>query len=318
MPVLLFFIDGLGLGPADPLTNPLLTAAMPHIRRLLGGNSLAGLPLPPFTNEAILLPLDACLGVPGLPQSATGQTTLFTGVNASRLLGRHLHAFPTGILKELLAQQSLLRTLRHAGKKVTSANAYSPDYFELVSQRKQRHSASTLAVLAAGVPLRQDLDALTAGNAVYQDLSNRYLQSRGFAVPEISPEQAGQHLSRIVGNYDFTLFEYFQTDIAGHSRNRQQAEEVLSQLDRFLGSLLSSLDLKRTLVVITSDHGNIEDITNKPHTSNPVPCLLIGAARKQARQQLSSIEQIAPMILRLLTGPQAIPELCLPSDSTHF
>ncbi|HWR41151.1 MAG TPA: alkaline phosphatase family protein [Patescibacteria group bacterium] len=307
MPILLLFIDGLGLGPSDPPTNPLLTASMPQIRCWLEGRPLS-LPSAPYHGaKTTLLALDACLGIPGLPQSATGQAALFTGVNAPRLLGHHLHAFPTGRLKTLLAEQSLLRSLHQAGKAVTSANAYSPDYFEQVARRKFRHSASTLAVLAAGLPLRQDLAALAAGNAVYQDLTNLHLQERGFAVPLISPEKAGQNLAGIVSVHDFTLFEYFQTDRAGHSRDRQWAETILQQLDAFLGALLASLDLSRILVIVTSDHGNIEDITSKPHTLNPVPCLLLGAAREQAAENLDRIDQVAPMIFRLLTGSQTAP-----------
>ncbi|HEY9807154.1 MAG TPA: hypothetical protein V6D04_11335, partial [Candidatus Obscuribacterales bacterium] len=85
------FLDGVGLGAAKA-TNPLAAiAAMPFLAKLLGRPLVAG----QTTHQAQVLcqAIDATLGVPGLPQSATGQTALFTGCNAPAFLGRHQSAF---------------------------------------------------------------------------------------------------------------------------------------------------------------------------------------------------------------------------------
>ena len=94
MGIILIFIDGLGLGLDDPEINPLLTADLSNIQNLLqvGPTQKAvgpGIIRPNWIIKAI----DARLGVSGLPQSATGQTTLFTGVNAPKITGRHINAF---------------------------------------------------------------------------------------------------------------------------------------------------------------------------------------------------------------------------------
>jgi len=102
MPVLLLFLDGVGLGEWDPAWNPFVGARTPTLHRLLG-QPLAGhdrLEL----DGALLIPTDATLGVPGLPQSATGQTALLTGLNAPALVGRHVTAYPTAALRDLLAR----------------------------------------------------------------------------------------------------------------------------------------------------------------------------------------------------------------------
>ena len=97
MSILFVFLDGVGLAPPGP-DNPLSTVPMPHLRELLGG---------PLVLDGVVQianlhysALDACLGVPGLPQSATGQTALFTGLNAPALVGDHVSAHPTAPLRE--------------------------------------------------------------------------------------------------------------------------------------------------------------------------------------------------------------------------
>ena len=44
----------------------------------------------------LVKPVDPKLGVKGIPQSATGQTSLLTGVNAQGVLGYHKSGYPNG------------------------------------------------------------------------------------------------------------------------------------------------------------------------------------------------------------------------------
>jgi hypothetical protein len=306
--VFLLFVDGLGLGESDPQANPIAHPDLVWLTRVAGRPlargewmpavdyhvSLAGRPIP-----ASLAALDAGLGVGGLPQSATGQTTLFTGVNAAALVGGHRNAYPTGRLKELLNSQSMFRRAAEAGRKVTFVNAFTPEYFAMVEQGKLRHSATTLAVLAAGVRLR-DFEDLRRGEAVYQDITNRALQARGYDLPEADPYRAGQTAARIAAGHDLTLFEYFQTDRAGHGRDAADIQRVLRVLDSFLGGLVSDTDLDHRLLILASDHGNIEDTASRTHTANPVPALFLGAAAHETASGLRSLTQVAPAVLACL------------------
>ena len=87
--ILFLFLDGVGLGPADPATNPFAVAHIPNLVGLLGGaRPLAGLERAE-TQRAIFIPTDASLGVPGPPQSATGQAAILTGLNVPALVGGH-------------------------------------------------------------------------------------------------------------------------------------------------------------------------------------------------------------------------------------
>jgi len=179
--VLLFFIDGLGIGtrgPCNPLDN------LPNAA-----------PLAVFQNEAsdpgfdgIVVPTDPRLGVEGRPQSASGQTTILTGVNAPAQLGYHKQGFPNKPLREIIEAHSILRQLRDAGVgPVAFANAYTDGFF---TERPRWISATTAAVEAAGMTFRSIAD-LKNDQAVFMDYTNRVLIERGVEVAERSPRDEG-------------------------------------------------------------------------------------------------------------------------------
>ena len=81
MHFLFLFLDGIGLGHDDPQTNPFVRAKTPALDSLLDGHRMVTGVAPLHTQNASLLALDACLGITGTPQSATGQSALLTGRN---------------------------------------------------------------------------------------------------------------------------------------------------------------------------------------------------------------------------------------------
>lgn len=298
--LLLLFVDGVGLAPAGE-GNPFSRLASPGIVRAVGG---------PLVVESagsgegrVLRPLDAGLGVPGLPQSATGQTALFTGVNAPRLLGRHLTAFPGPSLRAIIQEHSLFLRARRGGLAATFANAYTPGYLEAVDRGERRASVTTWAVRAAGLPLR-GLAELEAGQAVTWDVRRDFFSARGeLALAAIEAIEAGRHLAALAGGYDLTVYETFITDLAGHRRFDLTAEEAVARLDGLLAGLLDHLDPSVTLV-LTSDHGNLEEEGHTLHTENPVPLLAHGP-RAAAFADLESLTQVTPRILEVLGGDGA-------------
>jgi hypothetical protein len=247
------------------------------------------------------VPADACLGVEGLPQSASGQTALLTGVNASKMLGRHLPGYPNEILRNVLRENSVFKRLTEAGLRAAFANAYRPLFFKLKETTRWRLSATTVSMLSAGLPFFST-DQLGEDKCLYHDFTNEALIARGIDAPRRTPDQAGRVLKKISDSYDFTLFEYFMTDRAGHSRDMETALAELRKLDAFVTSLLESIDTENTLLLLASDHGNIEDLSTRRHTLNPVPAIIIGNPdhRAQFSAGLSSLSDIAPAITRLI------------------
>jgi bisphosphoglycerate-independent phosphoglycerate mutase (AlkP superfamily) len=100
--------------------------------------------------------------------------------------------------------------------------------------------------------------------------------------------------------YDYTLFEFFETDRAGHSGDMKQAIAILGKLDAFLGTLFSLAVEMAMLVVLTSDHGNIESLSQYGHTYNPVPFISVGEGAEALRRNVSNLVEVTPQILRVL------------------
>jgi 2,3-bisphosphoglycerate-independent phosphoglycerate mutase len=295
--VLFIFLDGVGLAPPGP-DNPLSTVPMPHLHNLLGGP----LALPVARDASLsrnglaLCALDACLGVPGLPQSATGQTALFTGLNAPALVGDHVAAHPTAPLREIIAEHSFLKQAAEAGARILFANAHSEHFWQMVEAGKLRLGASTLSALAAGAPI-PTLDDLRAGRAVLWDITHEIAAGvLNYELPPVTPQEAGVRLARLAAEYDLVLYESFLPDLAGH--RRAEPEWVLARIDAFLGAILAHRSPETTLV-LSSDHGNLEDTTTKAHTTNPVPLLAVGPAAGHFRDA-KAITDVASKILSLL------------------
>jgi 2,3-bisphosphoglycerate-independent phosphoglycerate mutase len=291
---ILVFIDGLGWGDPDPVVNP-QHAYGGDIFRLPAGNGA----LHPMVSGGWARPLDAVLGVDGVPQSATGQTTLLAGVNAQGILGKHLSGFPNEELREVLLEKSLLKTLTDQGLKARFLNAFRPRFWELSRERQLTLSTTTVANLAADLPFFT-LDDIRAGRSIYQEYTNTELIGRGFDMEPLNAAQAGRILGRASRENDFTLYEYFQSDKAGHSGDFDRICTELSGLDTFMGALLDELaeDLARdTLVLITSDHGNLEDATTRRHTLNPVPLMGWGVGAEQLLASATGLDEVAGAIV---------------------
>lgn len=280
---LLLFVDGVGLRVQAP-DNPVRESVCPALVRLLARSAT---------------PIDACLGVPGIPQSATGQTTLFTGVNAPLYLGRHMEGFPGPSLRNLIAKSNLLLELTRRGKRVRFANGYPAESIEELRNRRFK-SVTTIVSLSCPEALCLRADLL-ANQAVFHDITRFTLRERGYTGPLVTPQEAAEQLIEVTLSNDLTLFEFFLTDIAGHSRDFQQAARVLSLFDAFVEPVLRMAAERDLLVVLTSDHGNIEQMDVHGHTLNPVPLAAVGPGADRLRDGARSLMDVTPRMLRLFT-----------------
>ncbi len=288
--VLLFFVDGLGIGNREPL-NPFhgLEAAEPLA--IFAGES----PQLPFGGR--LARTDPRLGVAGRPQSASGQTTILTGVNAAAATGSHKQGFPNRPLLDIIRRHSIFLQLKRSGiEPITFANTYTQTFFE---RRPRWISATTAAVEAAEMRFNV-LEDLKAGRALYHDFTNGMLIERGEVIKPRTAEEAGEVLAGIVKVNRFTLYEYFLTDRIGHQQDFEGARRIILSLAKMIRALLARLDLTRTTVLLTSDHGNIENLSVRNHTLNDVPTLIWGAQDEELQKKIKSLTDITPSICQLL------------------
>jgi phosphopentomutase len=146
----------------------------------------------------------------------------------------------------------------------------------------------------------RDIDALREERAISADLTGRTWQTiLDLDVPQRTPEEAGTILTRTARQHACTLFEYFLTDKVGHRRVEQSPAELLSDLNRFLGGLLDALAPRRDTLLITSDHGNLEDRSHTQHTRNPVPLVVYGWAAPHF-STARTIQDVTPGIRQAL------------------
>ena len=277
--MLFLFIDGVGLreSAAD---NPLNPEVCPTLCRLIERHSK---------------PIDACLGVEGLPQSATGQATMFTGVNCPKAIGRHCEGFPTPALRAIIESNNLFLQLKKRGRRVRFADAYLIDSADDLAARRFK-SVTTVMALTAPETI-STVDDLVTDSAVMQDITRETIQDRYPDVPVVTPERAAEHLFGVVRDNDFTLFEFFQTDVSGHSLDYMRACLVLRTYDKFLSALVRFTEAAGITLVATSDHGNVEAMTERGHTCNPVPFIAFGPKENFLRDRVNSLTDVTPSIL---------------------
>ena len=243
-------------------------------------------------------PIDACLQVEGLPQSATGQATMFTGVNCAMAMGKHCEGFPGPALRKIIEENNLFLQLKKRGKKVTFADAYLVDSAEELQARRFKSVTTVMALTTPEVILTAD--DLMEDRALMQDLTRETIQDRYPDIPVVTPEDAANHLFGIARAYDFTLYEFFQTDVAGHSMDYARACSVLRTYDQFLSALVRYTDAAGITLLMTSDHGNIEAMSERGHTRNPIPFIAFGPGEADFRAHVKSLVDVTPVILRFI------------------
>jgi len=306
MHFLFLFLDGVGLGPNNPNSNPLALAKMPNLSRIIQGKklileSLGSNGTPIKYEKATLLGLDATLGVDGNPQSATGQATLLTGINISKELGYHFGPWPNTEIRKYLSKYSIFQTLKQRGYKSALLNAYPHSYFERIESGRSLPGAVAMSVLEADIPLKTTAD-LIAGQAISPDFTGEGLRNKLELpdIPVLNLHDAGIRMAQLALQYDFSFFEFWISDYAGHRADMEESCRLMETFDTMLGGLLEEWDENCGLIFITSDHGNIENNNTRGHTTNLVPGLVIGPNEQRCKfaYSLFDLTDVSPSILR--------------------
>lgn len=129
--------------------------------------------------------------------------------------------------------------------------------------------------------------------------------------PGMSAAEVGDATVKAIHDgYDFVLVNFANGDMVGHTGNFDASVEAVETVDKQLGRVLEAADNEGYSVVITSDHGNVEEMckssgeTITSHTTRDVYCFVINEAVTGLED--GGLANIAPTILRLMHLP--IPE----------
>ncbi|HLP18027.1 MAG TPA: peptidase [Bacteroidota bacterium] len=305
MAVYLIFWDGVGYGKVDPETNPFFAARLPALSTLCGDNLFSLRHTRVSTPLATVSSVNATLGVAGLPQSGTGQTALFAGVNAAKIVGRHFGPYPYSTLVPIIKEKNIFKRLRHIGARVRFANGFPDRYIDYLSAHPSKMPVVALAFASVNGGLHTH-DDIRSGSAISADIIGSRWKELGHAgIEAVQPESAGHTFHELGSKCDFILFEYFITDKAGHAQNMTAAVEALERADRFIDGLLTRFDFARDTLVLISDHGNIEDLSVKTHTRNPVPLIVAGKRKDELTRAVRTLTGLTPAVTAIIASDLA-------------
>jgi len=303
--VLLIFLDGIGLGEDDPAHNPFAVARTPTLHALAGGQRWLRSTPRSESARAIFIPTDACFGVEGRPQSASGQATILTGRNVPAEIGEHYGPKPNPAIRQILKEGNLFKTLTAQGKRSALLDAFPARFFEGIDSGKRLRSSIQQAAYEGGVPLFTQAD-LYAGRAIAADWTGQgWREFLGDPnAPLYTPSEAGTVLGNIARTYAFSMVSTWITDEIGHRGPFERGVEILELFDAVMAGLLASWSDEDGLILITSDHGNMEDLSVRYHTENNVPTVVIGGGRERFAEGFTSLIDITPHVLEALKAAQ--------------
>ncbi|MBI2416347.1 MAG: alkaline phosphatase family protein [Ignavibacteriales bacterium] len=295
--ILLVFLDGVGIGEANAEKNPFFKYGFKTFDTFFKQRpSLENQTLQ--KGNAVLFPIDAIMGVGGFPQSGTGQTSIFCGINAQQHLDMHFGPYPHSSLLPLIEEHNIFRWYKEHNLQAVFANAYPKAFFTYLKTHTRRLSATTICYQSAGYRLYKSAEVYK-GKALTAEITNeRWNTKLGYHLPVITPELAAKRLLKIAQLHDFTLYEYFLTDYIGHGRYPLEFMNFYHEIDNFLYTLLTNIPEDVTLIVV-SDHGNLEDISVKTHTYNPALGIAAGKHARWIAGEIVQLKDIKNAITRL-------------------
>jgi 2,3-bisphosphoglycerate-independent phosphoglycerate mutase len=136
---------------------------------------------------------------------------------------------------------------------------------------------------------------------------------RDVATYDLKPEMSAREVTEAMVKYlreedvGLVIANYANADMVGHTGNFEAAVKAVEVIDECLGRVVDATLGKKGKVVITADHGNIEQLidydTGMPHTAhttNLVPVILVDDARKKCQLNQGTAIDVAPTVLQLL------------------
>jgi 2,3-bisphosphoglycerate-independent phosphoglycerate mutase len=133
--------------------------------------------------------------------------------------------------------------------------------------------------------------------------------------PEMSaPALAAACARRIAeGDDAFVLINFANPDMVGHTGVFEAAVRACEAADAGLGEVLAAVAARGGAALVVADHGNAEQMIaedggpHTAHTTNPVPCVLVGGPTGRTLRDGGVLGDVAPTVLELLGLDQPAP-----------
>ena len=299
--ILFIFVDGIGLGEDNPKINPFSSANLPTLTALTAGQTWGNKSQRHDTERSVFIPTDPRLGIEGRPQSGSSQAVILTGKNVPKMLGRHYGPLPNKPIRALLDETNFFKTVRECGEVAGLVSAYPPQRLKGINSGKRLPSSIQYSAIASGQSLFST-EEVVAGTALTPEYTG-YPWREHLKIDDIplyDAFQAGQKLVEISRNYTFAFHSNWMTDYVGHRGTLEEATSLLETFDQVMAGVLSAWDDDEGLVIFTSDHGNMEDMSHGKHTDNDVPTLIIGNGKEKFAENFTQLTDFVPRMTQYL------------------
>ncbi|MDP2812309.1 MAG: 2,3-bisphosphoglycerate-independent phosphoglycerate mutase [bacterium] len=126
--------------------------------------------------------------------------------------------------------------------------------------------------------------------------------------PEMSTIEICDYINKEIkdNSFDFIMANIASPDMIGHTGDFKAAVKALEVVDKSVGSLIKAVLAKKGTIIITSDHGNVEEMMNlktneidTEHSSNPVPFIIVNHHNYKLAKK-GKLANIAPTLLDIL------------------
>jgi len=157
---------------------------------------------------------------------------------------------------------------------------------------------------------------LNGGHADPCDGENR-IMVKSLDVPtyDLAPEMSAPEITHVVKDsiehdiYDFIAINFANPDMIGHTGNLKAGVKTVEIVDKCVGEIVRPVLAAGGNVIITADHGNVEEMINKKtgeidteHSTNPVPFILVSKDKDLAKLKLKKgiLADVTPTILKMM------------------
>lgn len=198
----------------------------------------------------------------------------------------HLEFLGGSYVQDLLpavTKKEIERQAKFRGQPVKLLGNDKHGFAELFTCAEINQNIFVHAARRAGVEL-MSWDNVHACRALTGSLTNELendFDLSAFQVPPLpqrTPDEAAGILASLAEDHDFVFYKYQLADLVSHTGRVDLARETFREIERFVGAVLDRVETNRTKVVITCDHGHLEQVAfHEGHPKSKVPTWYFGS-----------------------------------------
>jgi hypothetical protein len=195
-------------------------------------------------------------------------------------------------------REQVEKGLRYCGKDVAFRGTAKNGFAELFTLAEINQNIFVFAARQANMRIRTWYDVrrdLALTSSMTHELEAEFDLSLfdQEPLPPRTPEQAAQILANLASDHDFTFYKYQIPDLVSHTGQVAAARGVFAVIERFVEALLASLDTADSMVIVTSDHGHLEQLSSsRGHPRSKVPTWCFSPEPARFSQELQRPEGI--------------------------